>query len=161
MCSICGMIDFYETLENKTDVVIKMGKTMKHRGVDDDGVFEFKQGAFQHNRLAVMDIENGKQPMSAVYNGAKYTICYNGEIYNYEELKKDLGEKGINFKTNCDTEVVLYTYIMYGEECVKQLNGIFAFAIYDEKNDFVYLARDRFGIKPFFYSIVDSTFKRR
>ncbi|MBQ4155933.1 MAG: asparagine synthase (glutamine-hydrolyzing), partial [Clostridia bacterium] len=158
MCSICGMMDFYERVENKTDIVAKMGKTMKHRGLDDDGIFEFKYGAFQHNRLAVMDIENGKQPMSATYNGFKYTICYNGEIYNCDELKKDLGEKGINFKTNCDTEVVLYTYIMYGEECAKKLNGIFAFAVFDEKNDFVYLARDRFGIKPFFYAISDSTF---
>jgi len=158
MCSICGMMDFYERVENKTDIVAKMGKTMKHRGLDDDGIFEFKYGAFQHNRLAVMDIENGKQPMSAIYNGFKYTICYNGEIYNCDELKKDLGEKGINFKTNCDTEVVLYTYIIYGEECAKKLNGIFAFAVFDEKNDFVYLARDRFGIKPFFYSICDSTF---
>ncbi len=158
MCSICGMIDFYNTRENKLEIVTKMGKTMKHRGVDDDGVFEFEHGVFQHNRLAVMDIENGKQPMSAIYNGFKYTICYNGEIYNCEELKKDLNEKGMNFKTNCDTEVVLYTYIIYGEECAEKLNGIFAFAIYDEKNDFVYLARDRFGIKPFFYSVVDSTF---
>ncbi len=158
MCSICGLIDFYNTLENKRQIAETMGKTMKHRGVDDDGVFEFDFGAFQHNRLAVMDVENGKQPMSIKFGGFTYTICYNGEIYNWQELKADLIAKGVKFKTNCDTEVVLYSYIIYGKECAEKLNGIFAFAVYDEKENYVYLARDRFGIKPFFYSFVGSTF---
>lgn len=158
MCSICGMIDFYNEIESKREKCEKMGKTMKHRGIDDDGLFEFKQGVLQHNRLAVMDVENGKQPMSAKYNGFTYTIVYNGEVYNCKELKKSLQDEGINFKTNCDTEVVLYSYIIYGEECVKLLNGIFSFAIFDEKENHIFLARDRFGIKPFFYSLTGSTF---
>ena len=158
MCSICGMIDFYNEIENKRQRVEKMSKAQKHRGIDDNGVFEFKYGALGHNRLSVMDIENGKQPMSAKYNGYSYTICYNGEIYNCEELKKDLQNEGINFKTNCDTEVILYSYIIYGDACVKMLNGIFSFAIFDERNNHIFLARDRFGIKPFFYSFVGSMF---
>ena len=127
MCSICGLIDFHNALENKDLKVINMGKTLKHRGMDDDGVFCFNNGAFQHNRLAVMDVENGKQPMSLTYASKKYTIVYNGEIYNCNELKRELAEHGINFRTNCDTEVVLYSYIVFKEKCVEKLNGIFAF----------------------------------
>lgn len=158
MCSICGLIDFHNALENKDLKVINMGKTLKHRGMDDDGVFCFNNGAFQHNRLAVMDVENGKQPMSITYASKKYTIVYNGEIYNCNELKKELAEHGINFRTNCDTEVVLYSYIVFKEKCVEKLNGIFAFAIYDDCENKVFLARDRFGIKPFFYTLFGSTF---
>lgn len=158
MCSICGLIDFHNALENKDLKVINMGKTLKHRGMDDDGVFCFNNGAFQHNRLAVMDVENGKQPMSLTYASKKYTIVYNGEIYNCNELKRELAEHGINFRTNCDTEVVLYSYIVFKEKCVEKLNGIFAFAIYDDCENKVFLARDRFGIKPFFYTLFGSTF---
>lgn len=158
MCSICGLIDFYEQIEEKLKKAEIMGKKMKHRGMDDDGSFEFKYGAFQHNRLAVMDIENGKQPMSAKKDGKTYTIVYNGEIYNCDELRDKLNAQGVNFRTNCDTEVVLYSYMIYGEKCVEMLNGIFAFAIYDENNEHIFLARDRFGIKPFFYSLFGSTF---
>lgn len=158
MCSICGLADFHEIIEKKLKKAENMGLTMKHRGMDDDGSFEFKYGAFQHNRLSVMDPENGRQPMSAIKDGKKYTIVYNGEIYNCDELRKMLNDEGINFKTNCDTEVVLYAYMIYGEKCVQMLNGIFAFAIYDENKEHIFLARDRFGIKPFFYSKFGSTF---
>mgnify|MGYP004571099889 FL=1 len=157
MCSICGLIDFHQKIDDSLEKAKRMGSVMKHRGMDDEGAFEFKYGAFQHNRLAVMDIKNGVQPMSAFVNDYKYTIVYNGEIYNCDELRKDLTEKGVVFKTNCDTEVVLYTYIYYGKKCAEMLNGIFAFAVFDSKNDYVYLARDRFGIKPFFYTMIDST----
>ncbi len=158
MCSICGLINFHEQIEEKLKRTETMGRTMKHRGMDDDGSFEFAYGALQHNRLSVMDPENGRQPMSAKKDGKTYTIVYNGEVYNCDELRKQLNEEGINFKTNCDTEVVLYTYMLYGEKCVEMLNGIFAFAIYDEKQEHIFLARDRFGIKPFFYSVFGSTF---
>lgn len=158
MCSICGLINFHEQIEEKLKRTETMGRTMKHRGMDDDGSFEFAYGALQHNRLSVMDPENGRQPMSAKKDGKTYTIVYNGEVYNCDELRKQLNEEGINFKTNCDTEVILYTYMLYGEKCVEMLNGIFAFAIYDEKQEHIFLARDRFGIKPFFYSVFGSTF---
>ena len=95
MCSICGLVDFYEQIEEKFKKAEIMGKTMKHRGMDDDGGFEFKYGAFQHNRLAVMDVENGKQPMSAKKDGKTYTIVYNGEIYNCEELRHQLNDEGV------------------------------------------------------------------
>ena len=158
MCSICGLINFKRDIDEKISKVEKMGRVLKHRGLDDSGVFEFEFGAFAHNRLSVMDPDNGAQPMSVVYKGKKYTICYNGEVYNFREIKADLEEKGIEFKTNCDTEVVLYSYIIYGEKCAKMLNGIFAFCIYDESKRHIYLARDRFGIKPFFYTFYNDTF---
>ncbi len=158
MCSICGLADFHKPIENKLEKIQKMNSVLKHRGIDDDGIAKFKYGSLAHNRLSIMDIENGKQPMKAYKNGYSYTIIYNGEIYNCDELKKELRNEEIEFKTTCDTEVVLYCYMVFGEKCVEKLNGIFAFAIYDEEKEQIFLARDRFGIKPFFYTMSDSIF---
>ena len=157
MCSICGMIDYEGGAELSENIVDKMSKTMTHRGPDDTGIIKTPFAVFAHNRLAVMDPQNGKQPMSAVVNGYRYTIIYNGEIYNFTELRQDLEQKGITFSTSGDTEVVLYTYIVYKERCPELLNGIFSFAIIDEKEQKVFLARDRFGVKPFFYCFVGSS----
>lgn len=157
MCSICGMIDYKNPNNLNFEVLEKMGATMKHRGPDESGYILTKFAAFQHNRLSVMDLEKGKQPMSAVFQGKKYTIIYNGEIYNSNELRKELVKRGIEFKTNCDTETILYAYIIYKEKCPELLNGIFAFCIIDETENKVFMARDRFGIKPFFYTITGST----
>ncbi len=157
MCSICGMIDFKH--KEKVDAVLveKMGQKMGHRGPDQKDTYHNEVVAFQHNRLAIMDVEKGLQPMQRTYQGKTYTIVYNGEIYNGPELRKVIEAEGITLTTQCDTEVVLYTYIMYGEACASKLNGIFAFAVYDDAADEVYLARDRFGIKPFFYTQVGTT----
>ena len=152
MCSICGIIDFENKHSLNTDITLKMSDTMKNRGPDAFGIIENSFSVFAHNRLAVMDIENGKQPMSTVFCGRKYTIVYNGEIYNFKELRAELENSGAVFKTKCDTEVVLYSYIFYKEKCVERLNGIFAFAVVDEEEQRVFLARDRFGVKPFFYT---------
>ncbi|MBQ8546602.1 MAG: asparagine synthase (glutamine-hydrolyzing) [Clostridia bacterium] len=149
MCSICGEINFLEPKGN--DILIKeMNDTMKHRGPDASDLFFDKSASLGHNRLCVVDIENGAQPMSVIYGNKKYTIVYNGEIYNCEELRKEIRRQGIFLKTNCDTEVVLYSYILYGEDCPCMLNGIFAFCVYDGEKAF--FARDRFGVKPFYYS---------
>lgn len=150
MCSICGEINFKEINFANGAVIDKMNMEMKHRGPDESGIFQGECAIFGHNRLSVMDVENGKQPMSVVYGNKKYTIVYNGEIYNCGEIKKDIVRQGIEIKTKCDTEIVLYSYILYGKDCPKMLNGIFAFAIYDGES--VFFARDRFGVKPFFYS---------
>ncbi len=158
MCSICGLVDFNKPIENRCEKVQKMNSVLKHRGIDDNGIFKFKNGVLAHNRLSIMDIKKGKQPMKAYKNGYCYTIVYNGEIYNCEELKKELESEEIEFKTTCDTEVVLYSYMVFGEKCVEKLNGIFAFAIFDEQKEKVFLARDRFGIKPFFFAFDDSVF---
>ena len=155
MCSICGEVDFASTSDIRCDTVKKMNAVMKHRGPDDSDIFCDENVCLGHNRLSVMDIENGHQPMSVMYGNKKYTIVYNGEIYNCDEIKKDIKKRGIELKTNCDTEVVLYSYIIYGEDCPKYLNGIFAFCVYDGER--VYLARDRFGVKPLYYSIKGST----
>ncbi len=159
MCSICGFADFINENMCNNKVIEAMGKTMKHRGPDATELYCDEFVALHHNRLAVMDIENGNQPMSAVYKEKKYTIIYNGEIYNSEELKKQIkDEYNIEMKTNCDTEIVLWTYILYKYNCPKMLNGIFAFCVYDIEKKSIFFARDRFGIKPFFYAERKGTF---
>lgn len=155
MCSICGEVDFISPSDIRYETVKKMNAVMKHRGPDDSDIFNDENVCLGHNRLSVMDIENGHQPMSVMYGNKKYTIVYNGEIYNCDEIKKDIKKRGIELRTNCDTEVVLYSYIIYGEDCPKYLNGIFAFCVYD--GECVFLARDRFGVKPLYYSIKGST----
>ncbi len=156
MCSICGEVDFIKENKSRCDIVRKMNDTMKHRGPDDSDIFVDENVCLGHNRLSVMDLENGHQPMSIVYGNKKYTIVYNGEIYNCDEIKKELLKRDIHLKTNCDTEVVLYSYILYGDTCPSYLNGIFAFCIYDGEHIFV--ARDRFGVKPLYYCLKESTF---
>ena len=155
MCSICGEIDFYKQNGNRLDIVKKMNYVQRHRGPDKSDIFIDHFACLGHNRLSVIDIENGHQPMSVTYGNKKYTIVYNGEIYNCDELRREIKEKGIELKTNCDTEVVLYSYILFGDNCPSRLNGIFAFCVYDGEKAF--LARDRFGIKPLYYSIKGST----
>ncbi len=151
MCSICGAVSFKDGASLSLEAVNKMNKSMKHRGPDESDIFATECAIFGHNRLSVMDIENGKQPFSTVYGNKKYTIVYNGEIYNCSELKRDFEKRGIFLKTKCDTEVVLYSYIVYGKDCPQMLNGIFAFAVYDGES--VFFARDRFGVKPFYYAL--------
>ncbi|MBO4983179.1 MAG: asparagine synthase (glutamine-hydrolyzing) [Clostridia bacterium] len=151
MCSICGSVCFDNVSCLSTNIIDEMNKSMKHRGPDESDIFTGESAIFGHNRLSVMDLENGKQPFSVVYGNKKYTIVYNGEIYNCKELKKDFENRGIYLKTKCDTEVVLYSYIVYGKDCPKMLNGIFAFAVYDGES--VFFARDRFGVKPFYYAL--------
>lgn len=148
MCSICGILDF----EGRGRDIDKMNASMRHRGPDSSGSCVCGDVSLGHNRLAVIDISNGAQPMSAVYQGKKYTIVYNGEIYNYNELKKELLSLGADMKTKSDTELVLWSYIIFREKCPEKLNGIFAFCVYCDGDEGIFLARDRFGIKPLFYT---------
>lgn len=158
MCSIAGMIRMRGMCEGKEEILSRMGGVMKHRGPDQSGTYLFEGGGFQQNRLAVVDVENGRQPMTAEYRGKRYTIVYNGEIYNGEELKAGLKIAGAELKTRCDTEIVLWTYILYKEQSPAMLNGIFAYAVLEEallehpKTERVFFARDRFGIKPLYYA---------
>ncbi len=156
MCSICGMIDFC----NRPNAVLteKMSKAMKVRGPDASDTFADETVALCHNRLSVMDPKNGAQPMRAVFEGREYVIVYNGEIYNSPDLRRQLKTFGAEFKTNCDTETVLWSYIIYGNECPKHLNGIFAFAVYNITEKKVFFARDRLGVKPFFYTFLGEAF---
>ena len=157
MCSICGMIDFKQSQNVSKALVQEMGKVLRHRGPDQNDCYVGENVVFQHNRLAVIDIANGLQPMKCTYEGREYVIVYNGEIYNTVELRRLIEKKGITLKTKCDTEIVLYLYILFKEDCVKWLNGIFAFAVWDEHEKQVYFARDRFGVKPLFYTQLGST----
>ena len=139
MCSICGMIDFVHPDYVSSELVQKMGSTLRHRGQDQNDYYVGQGVAFQHNRLAIIDIENGLQPMKCTYEGREYVIVYNGEIYNTLEIREVIKRAGIQLKTQCDTELVLYLYILFKEECAKWLNGIFAFAVWDASEKQVYM----------------------
>ena len=157
MCSICGIVNFRDKEKADIELLKKMGSRMKHRGPDETDVFSSDGVAFHHNRLAVVDVEKGHQPMTVIFEGKKYTIVYNGEIYNTPELKRELQINGVSFQTDCDTEAVVYSYAVFGADCVEKLNGIFAFAVYDHTEDKIFLARDRLGVKPLFYTLRDGT----
>lgn len=158
MCSINGCVDFRCPARVVPEEVRAAGLRLAHRGPDAHGAHFAPGVGFYHNRLAVMDPAGGAQPMHAVYAGRHYTVVYNGEIYNSPELRAELARAGARFRTTCDTETVLWSYIVWGEHCPAHLNGIFAFAVHDEAAERVFLARDRLGVKPLFFAEVGSTF---
>lgn len=160
MCGITGWLNWDGGLESRQSrkTLEKMIETLKLRGPDDSGSYIKPQVAFGHRRLSVVDPENGAQPMVKKCGQYEYVITYNGELYNTLELRTELEGKGYRFTTNCDTEVLLVSYIEYGTECVNKLNGIFAFGIWDEAKERLFLARDRIGVKPLFYAVKDNQF---
>lgn len=129
-----------------------MTETLALRGPDDTQYWVSGHAGFGHKRLSVVDLEGGRQPMSKVKDGLSYTIVYNGELYNTEEIRKTLLQKGHHFRTTSDTEVLLTSYIEWKENCVDHLNGIFAFGVWDEEKEQLFMARDRMGVKPLFFS---------
>ncbi len=153
MCGIAGWINFGENLKSNSTIIKKMTEKLERRGPDSEGIYESENVLLGHRRLIVVDPEGGKQPMIKIIHGSKYVLVYNGELYNTEELRKNLLEEGYAFDSYSDTEVLLMAYIAWGVECIKKFNGIFAFAIYDEDKGRVFLARDQMGVKPLFYSI--------
>lgn len=160
MCGICGYISLKRV--NKK-VFASMNDSMIHRGPDDSGLEQFQveeyQVGFAQRRLSILDLSKlGHQPMYSASGNS--LITYNGEIYNFQEVKKVLNKKGVVFKSQCDTEVILEAYEEYGEECVNLFNGMFAFALFDFRRKCIFLARDRFGKKPlyYFYSYAEKTF---
>lgn len=154
MCGIAGILSSDIDLRGEKFLVEKMGKTLKKRGPDAAGLYLTPEVALVHRRLSVIDVENGAQPM----HFGKYVIVYNGEIYNTNEVRNELEGFGYKFDTHCDTEVVLKAYDKWGNESVKKLNGIFAYAIYDKKENSLFACRDRIGVKPFFYNKTKNTF---
>lgn len=155
MCGIAGIINLsgsqVEGLRGRLDL---MGRLLAHRGPDGAGAWEHAshRTGLTHRRLAIIAPDSGKQPMSDP--GGNW-ITFNGEIYNYRELRRELGEA--DFRTKSDTEVILHAYRKWGEDCVHHLRGMFAFALWDEERGRLFCARDRFGIKPFYYSVVGDT----
>ena len=148
MCGIAGKVDWGGTV--RSEVVTKMCDKMRHRGPDDHDVVSLGNIALGHRRLSIIDLSRrARQPMAS--DDKRYFIVYNGEVYNFNELKRELVDIGVNFSTSSDTEVVLYSYIKWGPECLNRFNGMFAFAIWDNEKKELFLARDRFGKKPLYY----------
>lgn len=158
MCGITGWVDFQRNMQNETDTLRKMTETLAKRGPDDTNIWTDTHVGFGHKRLVVVDAEGGKQPMTRTKNGHRYIICYNGELYNTEDIRKELLIKGYSFQGHSDTEVLLSAYIEWEEKCVDFLNGIFAFAVWDERKQQLFIGRDRLGVKPLFYAEVNKGF---
>lgn len=152
MCGIAGMIG----LQFDEGVADAMLSTMKRRGPDAQGRFISDSCCLLHSRLAIIDPEGGQQPMHLKWAGEKYTIVYNGELYNTCEIRSLLIKLGHSFLGHSDTEVVLHAYAQWSEACVEKFNGIFAFAVWEHKRKKLYLARDRMGVKPLFYKLQDN-----
>ena len=157
MCGFVGVMNLKEDLISKKNILISMNDTLKKRGPDECGYYVDKNILLAHRRLIVIDPDGGKQPMTFYYNSNKYVIAYNGQIYNAEELRNDLKSHGFDFESHSDTEVLLKAYVLYKEDVVNKLNGIFAFAIWNEKDKSLFLARDHFGVKPLYYTYINNS----
>jgi len=156
MCGICGYIHLDRIKRPQENILKGMMDTLAHRGPDDQGFHLKDNVALGHRRLSIIDLSTGHQPM---YNEDRtIVIVYNGEVYNFLELKEGLVRKGHIFRTHSDTEVIIHAYEEYGEDCLKYFNGMFAFALWDSRSEKLFLARDRFGKKPLYYAIFDNQF---
>ncbi len=154
MCAIAGIVGL-----SYNDALIRhMLLTMKRRGPDEDGYYSNRDVCLLHARLSVIDPDRGKQPMHLQWGGHHYTIIYNGELYNTDEIKIELLKLGHHFQSHSDTEVVLHAFVQWGEECVHRFNGIFAFAVMHWEDNSLFLARDRMGVKPLFYKLHEGGF---
>jgi asparagine synthase (glutamine-hydrolysing) len=157
MCGICGIYHYDRQRVVESRRIENMKHSLKHRGPDDSG--ELYQGnlALGHQRLSIIDLlPSGHQPMTEA--SKRYWIVFNGEIYNYIELREQLIDQGFSFRSQSDTEVILLLFIKYGKECVQYLNGMFSFVIWDAEERTLFAARDRLGIKPFYYAIEQNSF---
>ncbi|NDO50761.1 asparagine synthase (glutamine-hydrolyzing) [Lachnospiraceae bacterium MD335] len=162
MCGIAGFcsfnVNFREESARWYGVLQKMNRKQKHRGPDNDGLFLERNCGLAHTRLSILDLSLGNQPMTRQLKNKRAAIVYNGEIYNMPALRKELEQEGIVLETSCDTEVILMGWLSHGTDYVKKLNGIFAFAIWDETDRKLYLYRDRLGVKPLFFTHFRNTF---
>ena len=153
MCGIGGSVSLsLEAIPHLSRALGVMNDLQQHRGPDGEGIWKHPRAlvGFAHRRLSIIDLVSGQQPMS---DNAGNWVTYNGEIYNYREVRAELGPK--TFVTQSDTEVILHAYRKWGLDCVNHLRGMFAFALWDESQNLLFCARDRFGIKPFYYTVVD------
>ena len=157
MCGIAGWVNLHANIEKENEIIFKMTDTLKKRGPDDTGFYFSKHAVLGHRRLVVVDPKGGAQPMTKKIGDNTYTIVYNGELYNTEEVRKILKDNGFSFSSYSDTEVLLVAYIFWGEECVNHINGIYAFGVWNEKQQKLFLARDPLGVKPLFYTIKDNS----
>lgn len=151
MCAIAGLVGICAD----DSICKRMLKSMERRGPDENGVFTDNGCVLLHSRLAIIDLAGGQQPMQCCWQGKSYTIVYNGELYNTKEIRRRLEKSGHIFLTSSDTEVVLHAFVEWGEESLQILNGIFAFAVWNGADETLFLARDRIGVKPLFYSVLN------
>src|SRR5579871_3469915 len=155
MCGICGKLEFDFNRSVSRGLLKSMADTIQHRGPDDEGYYFSGPAGLGFRRLSIIDLATGHQPLSN--EDGTVWIVFNGEIYNYQELRDQLLAKGHTFRTQTDTEVIVHLYEEFGEACVERLRGMFGFAIWDERQRQLLLARDRVGIKPLYYHLsIDS-----
>jgi asparagine synthase (glutamine-hydrolysing) len=158
MCGIAGVFEWGRTVGTVSeDLVVRMRETLHHRGPDGEGVFVSpdRRLGFGHRRLAIVDVAGGAQPM---FGEDGSCLVFNGEIYNYPELRRSLAASGVRFRTRSDTEVILHLYRRYGDACVEHLTGMFAFALWDPRRERVFFARDPVGEKPFYWADIGGVF---
>lgn len=149
MCGICGVVCFQSDAPVDRAILLQMNAALRHRGPDDEGYYEGSQASFAMRRLSIIDLQTGQQPISNE-TGEVWAV-FNGEIYNFRDVRMALEKRGHIFKTQSDTEVIVHAYEEYGDDCVKHLNGMFAIALWDTRRRRLLLARDRIGIKPLYY----------
>jgi asparagine synthase (glutamine-hydrolysing) len=149
MCGIAGIVRRFPTGVS-TETLGRMAGAIRHRGPDGYGFYAGQRVGFAHVRLSIVDIAGGAQPLTN--EDGQVVVTYNGEIYNHPELRRELESRGHTFRTRCDTEVLVHGYEEWGVDILQRLNGQFAFAIYDRQNETVFIARDRFGVRPFYYA---------
>lgn len=155
---MCGIVGFVspQKLDSARDIISKMNATLSSRGPDEEGVYTDELATLAHKRLSIIDLSSGKQPMTSP--DGRYTVVFNGEIYNFLDIKKTLEQEGAVFQTHSDTEVLLHLYRLKKEKCLDDLNGMFAFAIWDKQEKTLFAARDRAGKKPFYYGLINGHF---
>lgn len=152
MCGIVGIVDLKGQETPDRSVLVAMNEVQSHRGPDEVGLFLEPGIGFGHKRLSIIDLASGQQPFFSA--DGNVVLSYNGEIYNFMEVRAELEAKGHAFRTNCDTEVIVYAWVEWGPECVHKLRGMFAFSIWDKATETLFLARDRLGIKPLYYTVL-------
>src|SRR5512143_3283086 len=156
MCGIAGIVELKTGAPPDRGALERMASLLHHRGPDDQGFAVLGEAGLVHRRLSIIDLSGGHQPMDE--RGGDFTIVFNGEIYNFLEVRKELEAAGHSFTTRSDTEVILKAYAAWGVDCLSRLNGMFAFALWDAPRRRLFAARDRLGKKPFYYALTPERF---
>ncbi len=154
MCGIAGVFDTRSTSEIDRNLLHRMNETLTHRGPDEGEVYVESGLGLGHRRLSIMDVSSGQQPL--FNEDGSVVVVFNGEIYNFQKLVGELTALGHRFRTHCDTEVIVHAWEEWGERCVERFSGMFAFGVWDRNRQTLFMARDRLGIKPFYYTLLDN-----